>query len=199
MDKINKRRLRTNFTEAQSLILEEAFLETHYPDHDTKKSMAKTLQIPEDRITIWFQNRRSKWRRNECREKPEAPPALIKPNLSLTTSMPSLFKTSLKELCSNIGMDTDSLSRELAQTNYPHFPNTSCFISNTPATPIHPAFGAATNYQNYHPIPEDLSSINSSNPINKMMTHSPINSMPYPMTNSSQKMVFNYNEGNCFF
>ncbi|CAJ0608758.1 unnamed protein product [Cylicocyclus nassatus] len=64
-----KRRFRTNFTEAQSLLLEEAFQESHYPDQTAKKDMAEKLDIPEDRITVWFQNRRAKWRRKELREK----------------------------------------------------------------------------------------------------------------------------------
>ncbi|ETN70686.1 homeobox domain protein [Necator americanus] len=64
-----KRRFRTNFTEAQSLLLEEAFQESHYPDQTAKKGMAEKLDIPEDRITVWFQNRRAKWRRKEMREK----------------------------------------------------------------------------------------------------------------------------------
>ncbi|KJH41828.1 homeobox domain protein [Dictyocaulus viviparus] len=47
-----KRRFRTNFTEAQSLLLEEAFQESHYPDQAAKKHMAEKLDIPEDRITV---------------------------------------------------------------------------------------------------------------------------------------------------
>ncbi|VDO62929.1 unnamed protein product [Heligmosomoides polygyrus] len=46
-----KRRFRTNFTEAQSLLLEEAFQESHYPDQTAKRDMAEKLDIPEDRIT----------------------------------------------------------------------------------------------------------------------------------------------------
>uniref|UniRef100_A0A0N4W1M6 Homeobox domain-containing protein n=1 Tax=Haemonchus placei TaxID=6290 RepID=A0A0N4W1M6_HAEPC len=49
-----KRRFRTNFTEAQSLVLEEAFQESHYPDQTAKKGMAEKLDIPEDRITVNF-------------------------------------------------------------------------------------------------------------------------------------------------
>uniref|UniRef100_A0A0N5AEZ2 Homeobox domain-containing protein n=1 Tax=Syphacia muris TaxID=451379 RepID=A0A0N5AEZ2_9BILA len=65
----NRRRFRTNFTENQSVALEEAFQESHYPDQNSKKHLAAILDIPEDRITVWFQNRRAKWRRKEMREK----------------------------------------------------------------------------------------------------------------------------------
>ncbi|VDN55823.1 unnamed protein product [Dracunculus medinensis] len=65
----NNRKFRTNFTESQSLILEECFQQSHYPDISSKKRLAMLLRIPEDRITVWFQNRRAKWRRKELNEK----------------------------------------------------------------------------------------------------------------------------------
>ncbi|CAJ0583525.1 unnamed protein product, partial [Mesorhabditis spiculigera] len=68
-EEAKKRRLRTNFTEEQSLILEKAFLASHYPDQNSKRAMAINLEIPEDRITVWFQNRRAKWRRKEIKDK----------------------------------------------------------------------------------------------------------------------------------
>ncbi|KAI1731934.1 homeobox domain-containing protein [Ditylenchus destructor] len=82
-----KRRLRTNFTESQSLALEELFQVSHYPDQSAKREMATTLGIAEDRITLprnsnkWhysnvfycrFQNRRAKWRRKENRQRIKA-------------------------------------------------------------------------------------------------------------------------------
>ncbi|KAK0397299.1 hypothetical protein QR680_002072 [Steinernema hermaphroditum] len=68
-DNCSKRRFRTNFTEGQSLVLEEAFQESHYPDQTAKRAMSILLDIPEDRITVWFQNRRAKWRRKETRDR----------------------------------------------------------------------------------------------------------------------------------
>lgn len=60
---IGKRRLRTNFSDDQSAALECAFAHSHYPDQLTKRAMSIALCIPEHRITVWFQNRRAKWRR----------------------------------------------------------------------------------------------------------------------------------------
>ncbi|KHN82188.1 Visual system homeobox 1 [Toxocara canis] len=68
-DKANRRRFRTNFTENQSIALEEAFQESHYPDQNSKRNLSMILDVPEDRITVWFQNRRAKWRRKELRER----------------------------------------------------------------------------------------------------------------------------------
>ncbi|CAD6188718.1 unnamed protein product [Caenorhabditis auriculariae] len=56
---VSKRRFRTNFTEAQAFFLEEAFRESHYPDHKAKKEMAVHLNLPEDRITLQERGNRS--------------------------------------------------------------------------------------------------------------------------------------------
>ncbi|EFO98260.1 CRE-DSC-1 protein [Caenorhabditis remanei] len=80
----NRRRFRTNFTEQQSSFLEDSFKESHYPDHKSKKHMANYLNIPEDRITVWFQNRRAKWRRKEHRQRDRSKNELF-------TSTPSSF------------------------------------------------------------------------------------------------------------
>uniref|UniRef100_A0A914VGT9 Homeobox domain-containing protein n=1 Tax=Plectus sambesii TaxID=2011161 RepID=A0A914VGT9_9BILA len=46
-----KRRFRTNFSDAQSAVLEERFQQTHYPDQTAKRQLARSLDIAEDRIT----------------------------------------------------------------------------------------------------------------------------------------------------
>uniref|UniRef100_A0A914H8F6 Homeobox domain-containing protein n=1 Tax=Globodera rostochiensis TaxID=31243 RepID=A0A914H8F6_GLORO len=60
----SRRRSRTNFSEAQCALLEMTFSHTHYPDHQMKREIAFRLGIASDRVTVWFQNRRSKWRRS---------------------------------------------------------------------------------------------------------------------------------------
>lgn len=47
-----KRRFRTNFSDAQSAVLEAHFQETHYPDQAAKRQLARSLDIAEDRITV---------------------------------------------------------------------------------------------------------------------------------------------------
>ncbi|GMT35986.1 hypothetical protein PFISCL1PPCAC_27283, partial [Pristionchus fissidentatus] len=122
----SKRRFRTNFTESQSAMLEDAFRSSHYPDQQTKRNMAAALCIPEDRVTVWFQNRRAKWRRKETREKDKkassenesarsthlplpsiVPPLPILPDLPSISSIPSSipissqFSTSFHQIPSN--------------------------------------------------------------------------------------------------
>nr|P79775.2 RecName: Full=Homeobox protein ANF-1; AltName: Full=GANF [Gallus gallus]AAC24899.1 homeodomain-containing protein [Gallus gallus] len=58
------RRPRTAFTRNQIEVLENVFKMNSYPGIDIREELARKLDLEEDRIQIWFQNRRAKLKRS---------------------------------------------------------------------------------------------------------------------------------------
>ncbi|XP_008943275.1 PREDICTED: homeobox expressed in ES cells 1 [Merops nubicus] len=58
------RRPRTAFTRNQIEVLENVFKINSYPGIDIREELAHKLDLEEDRIQIWFQNRRAKLKRS---------------------------------------------------------------------------------------------------------------------------------------
>lgn len=63
------KRIRTAFTPTQLLHLENAFDKNHYIVGTERKQLASFLNLSETQIKVWFQNRRTKWKRQQAEEK----------------------------------------------------------------------------------------------------------------------------------
>ena len=58
------KRVRTAFTPVQLLVLETAFEKNHYVVGYERRQLAAYLKLSETQIKVWFQNRRTKWKKS---------------------------------------------------------------------------------------------------------------------------------------
>ncbi|XP_047461467.1 homeobox protein NOBOX-like [Mugil cephalus] len=58
-----KKKTRTLYSTDQLEHLENLFQEDHYPDAEKRKVIAASVGVTPQRIMVWFQNRRAKWRK----------------------------------------------------------------------------------------------------------------------------------------
>ncbi|XP_046870697.1 homeobox protein pnx [Hypomesus transpacificus] len=96
--KVKNRRIRTAFTLEQLRILEHSFQKCHYLSVFERYAIARALCLSETQIKIWFQNRRTKWKKEREGKGSEeglqyglrylAPPSFYSTTLNLNTQHP---------------------------------------------------------------------------------------------------------------
>ncbi|XP_053314074.1 homeobox protein EMX1 [Spea bombifrons] len=62
------KRIRTAFSPSQLLRLERAFEKNHYVVGAERKQLASSLSLSETQVKVWFQNRRTKYKRQKLEE-----------------------------------------------------------------------------------------------------------------------------------
>uniref|UniRef100_A0A8V0ZTF9 NOBOX oosis homeobox n=1 Tax=Gallus gallus TaxID=9031 RepID=A0A8V0ZTF9_CHICK len=60
-----KKKTRTFYSAEQLEELEKVFQEDRYPDNEKRREIAAVIGVTPQRIMVWFQNRRAKWRKTE--------------------------------------------------------------------------------------------------------------------------------------
>ncbi|XP_067658012.1 homeobox protein ceh-2-like [Haliotis asinina] len=68
------KRIRTAFSPSQLLKLEQAFEKNHYVVGQERKELAAKLSLTETQVKVWFQNRRTKYKRVKSEEGSSSPP-----------------------------------------------------------------------------------------------------------------------------
>ncbi|KFQ31500.1 Homeobox protein NOBOX, partial [Merops nubicus] len=58
-----RKKSRTFYSAEQLGELEKMFQEDHYPDNEKRREIAAVVGVTPQRIMVWFQNRRAKWRK----------------------------------------------------------------------------------------------------------------------------------------
>ncbi|XP_071322894.1 homeobox protein pnx [Trachinotus anak] len=77
--KAKSRRIRTAFTVEQLQILERSFQRCHYLSVLERHTIASALRLSETQVKIWFQNRRTKWKKEREPEEEHGFPSGLTP------------------------------------------------------------------------------------------------------------------------
>lgn len=111
------RRARTAFTYEQLVALENKFKTTRYLSVCERLNLAMSLSLTETQVKIWFQNRRTKWKKQNPGMDATAPtrPSLPHPPSLASYSHPNYFCSSQMHYYHSPGLSSTPLPYVLAR------------------------------------------------------------------------------------
>ena len=183
----HNRRLRTSFTHSQIELLESIFKHTHYPDASLRENVSQSTSLSDNKIQIWFSNRRAKWRKSstqgsvKCEQQQhddqQTKPQTTSNNLTINniyTSQASNNQKNLQTYNSSSSTNNNPQSADFSYTNY-----ANNFPSNQAFNPV-----MKSNYSQYTPgnTQESITSTTNNYPVDTFNSNSQLQN---PMSNNS--------------
>ncbi|KAL5014887.1 hypothetical protein ScPMuIL_009157 [Solemya velum] len=83
------KKVRDNYSPRQINAFEKMFFENTYPDSDAIENLSEDIGVPKNKVKVWFQNKRARWRRrvdNNSNNKQQKPTSIPKPTQIPSTS-----------------------------------------------------------------------------------------------------------------
>ena len=181
---MRQRRQRTNFNDETIDALDIYFAKNPYPDINERESIAKELHTSEDRIQVWFQNKRARYRKKMV--KVEYSNASTNDSISLT---PVIKKTNVikKSISKNKANQSTESNASPITNNYsfcsqstPEFQCHSAQHSNGSAYSLNDScYGSFNQSYNYDISRSGLQNFN----LNTMPYSSMVYSSPFAYNN----------------
>ncbi|XP_052778733.1 pituitary homeobox x-like [Mya arenaria] len=154
-----KKLVRTSYTNEQIQTLLKIFHENPYPDSEHMEDIAKEFGVPDNKIKIWFQNRRARWRRRVNDTINSYPHGFLPMTPALSPAHPNGYMTSghlmvastpqhLAASYFNPWMQTNSLSPDNNNAN--KFPVNPAQLRLSPTSTFTSGWSPT---QSYRPVP----------------------------------------------
>ncbi|CAF3565046.1 unnamed protein product [Rotaria socialis] len=134
------RRYRSSFTNEQLQLLEQFFSHTPYPDVTTRENLSQRLNIEENRIQVWFSNRRA---RNKKSALTPASPAVKHDEENLVPSFLASPPIDMQQFAANESSFDPSVTSSPA-ANYWAMPSPLSYTANNS---VHYPFNDQFYYQ----------------------------------------------------
>ncbi|XP_067684177.1 uncharacterized protein [Haliotis asinina] len=144
-----KKKSRTSYTPGQLRALERVYMENPYPECDTIDRLARELDIPDQRLRVWFQNKRARMRRQAKQNKQSTPLPQVNPYSAQPMSALMSAASPYSFLPPNAMMAPGQASQMMPRPIFP-------YPQGAPGSIMHPG-GSLHGAPNQHPtLPQQL-------------------------------------------